>query len=221
MERPRIALIHATPISMDPIKAAFASGWPEAETLNILDDSLAVDRAKVEDLTPALYERFRTLTRYAKSIGSNAVLYTCSAFGAAIAASAKESDIPVLKPNEAMFEAAIRKGGRIAMIYTFSPSRPGMEQEFREEAERINPAATITSFLAPGAVEAVRAGDDATHNRLVAEQAAKLDGFDAIVLAHFSTSRALAAVQAVTRIPVLTAPGAAVEKLRGLLKAGR
>ena len=93
-----------------------------------------------------------------------------------------------------------------------------MEQEFREEAERLNPAASIASFLVPGAIEAMRAGDAATHNRLVAEAAAGLEGFDAIALAHFSTSRARSAVQAVTDIPVLTSPDAAVEKLRHLLE---
>ncbi|WP_237684186.1 aspartate/glutamate racemase family protein [Pseudaminobacter soli (ex Zhang et al. 2022)] len=94
----------------------------------------------------------------------------------------------------------------------------GMEQEFREEAERVNPSATITSFLVQGAIEAIRAGDSATHDRLVSEAAGKLEGIDAITLAHFSTSRARAAVEAVTSIPVLTSPDAAVQKLRRLLK---
>lgn len=216
-ERPRIALIHATPIAMDPIRASFESGWPEAETVNLLDDSLSLDLSKWGSLTEPLIDRFVELTRYARTIGSAAVLFTCSAFGKAIERAAALSDIPVLKPNEAMFEAAIRKGGRTAMLYTFPPAREGMELEFREEAERINPAATITSFFVPGAIEAVRSGDAARHNQLVAEEAAKLTGFDAITLAHFSTARALTAVQRVTKIPVLTSPDAAVSKLRGLL----
>ncbi|MDY8109879.1 hypothetical protein U0C82_12085 [Fulvimarina sp. 2208YS6-2-32] len=43
--RLRIALIHATPIAVDPIRQAFASGSADAETVNILDDSLSLDRA--------------------------------------------------------------------------------------------------------------------------------------------------------------------------------
>ncbi|MEZ2128759.1 MULTISPECIES: aspartate/glutamate racemase family protein [unclassified Sinorhizobium] len=215
--QPRIALIHATTIAMDPIAHAFAGTWPEADTVNILEDSLSPDRAKQVEITDGLTSRIVALTKYARMIGSDAVLFTCSAFGRAIEYAATTVDVPVLKPNEAMFEAAIQKGGRIAMLYTFPPAREGMEVEFREEAQHLNPSAEITSILVEGAIEAVHAGDAETHNRLVADAAARLDGFNAITLAHFSTARALTAVQAVTDILVLTSPDAAIAKLRRLL----
>ncbi|GCA52973.1 aspartate/glutamate racemase family protein (plasmid) [Sinorhizobium meliloti] len=215
--QPRIALIHATPIAMDPIKAAFDKAWPDAGRVNILEDSLSPDRARDGAVTEQMTDRIVALARYARMIGSDAVLFTCSSFGTAIERAASTLDIPVLKPNEAMFETAIRKGGRTAMLYTFPPAREGMEAEFREEAARVDPSAEIESFLVEGAIGAVRAGDEATHNRLVAEAAARLEGFDAITLAHFSTARAFQAVQAVTTIPVLNSPDAAVAKLRRLL----
>ncbi|MEK1930530.1 MAG: aspartate/glutamate racemase family protein [Pararhizobium sp.] len=219
MNSPRIALIHATPIAIDPIKAAFALHWPVAEPINILEDSLSPDRAKVTEITDDLTDRIVALTKYARSAGCKAVLFTCSAFGRAIEHAASTVDVPVLKPNEAMFEAAILKGGRTAMLYTFPPAREGMEVEFREEAARINPTAEIASVLVEGAIEAVRTGDVETHNRLVAAAAAKLRGFDAITLAHFSTARALRSVQDVTDIPVLSSPDAAVAKLKRLLNS--
>ena len=218
-KQPRITLIHATPIAMEPIRLAFADAWPDADVVNLLEDSLSPDRAKSADITEALAARIAALAHYGKQIGSDAVLFTCSAFGRAIEAAAATLDIPVLKPNEAMFEAAIRKGGRTAMLYTFPPAREGMEAEFREEAARIDPAAIIESVLVEGAIDAVRAGDAETHNRLVAEAAARLEGFDSIALAHFSTARAVPAVRAVTDIPVLSSPGAAIDKLRRLLGA--
>ena len=41
----RIALIHATPAAVGPIKDAFAEAWPEPDLVNLLDDSLSRDRA--------------------------------------------------------------------------------------------------------------------------------------------------------------------------------
>ena len=69
----------------------------------------------------------------------------------------------------------------------------------------------------PAARDALNTGDAETHNRLLAERVCELAGCDAVMLAHFSTSRAARAVQAKVSVPVLTAPEAAVAKLRGLV----
>ncbi|TKV70534.1 aspartate/glutamate racemase family protein [Rhizobium sp. AU243] len=214
---PRIALIHATPIAMEPIQASFKASWPDAHLVNLLEDSLSPDRAAVQEITPELDDRIFRLADYAYRSGCAAVLFTCSAFGSSIEAAAGRLPIPVLKPNEAMFEAAIAQGGRTAMIYTFPPARDGMEAEFHEEAARLNPSATIRSYLAEGAIEAARKGDTETHNRLVSEVAANLENFDAIMLGHFSTARAINSVRAVSSIPVFSSPDAAVEKLQRIL----
>lgn len=213
---PRIGLIHATPVAIDPIQKAMAALWPSAEVVNVLDDSLSVDRARGMD-EASMSERILTLTRYAETIGCHAILFTCSAFSGPIERAASLASVPVLKPNEAMFSTAIRKGGKIAMLYTFVPARAGMEQEFRVEADRTNPSATLSSFLVEGAMDALRGGDAEHHNRLVAEAGARIHGFDAITLAHFSTSRAREAVEAVTDIPVLTSPDTAIGMLKDLL----
>lgn len=66
---------------------------------------------------------------------------------------------------------------------------------------------------------ALRRGDGETHDRLLAERAGALAHCDAVLLAHFSTSRAAAAVRGAVRVPVLTSPQAAVAQLRRLLGA--
>lgn len=216
--KPRIALIHATPVAVAPIQAAFAELWPQAEPAGVLDDTLAIDRAKSEAITPAIAGRIMDLARYGLSLGADAVLFTCSAFGSAIEAAARELPIPVLKPNEAMFEEALQRGSRIGMVATFAPAVAMMEQEFAEAAAAIRPGATLTTNLAQGAIEALRSGDDATHNELVARQAVALADCDAVILAHFSTSRALAACRERLPIPILSSPDAAVRKLRRLIE---
>jgi Asp/Glu/hydantoin racemase len=222
MKRPRIALIHAVHPAIAPIRAAFASDWPEAEAISLLDDSLSIDRAKDAGVTPAMMQRFTDLTDYIIRQGADAILFTCSAFGPAIEHEARTRRLPILKPNEAMFDAAFATGTHsgplhVGMIATFGPSVSTMEAEFAEESARRKLGAKITTVLVPAARQALDAGDLDAHNRLVADAVQKLGAVDAIMLAHFSTAPAAAAVRAVATVPVLTAPNAAVAALKARL----
>ncbi len=221
MPGPRIVLIHATPVAMVPIHDAMQAGWPDADVVNILDDSLSPDRARTPDLTEAMSSRFADLTRYGQAIGAAGILVTCSAFGPAIARAAAALPIPVLKPNEAMFRAAFGHGLRIGMLATFAPSIVTMQLEFAEEADAAASGATLRTVLVDGAMAALREGDVDAHNRLVAEAAGRLTECDAIMLAHFSTSRAADLCRERTAIPILTAPGSAVALMKTMVVASR
>lgn len=217
--RPRLALIHATRVAIDPIEKAAKELWPDAETISILEEGLSVDRAVTAELTIELRERILRLSRYAELAKSDGVLFTCSAFGSAIESAANRSQIPVMKPNEAMFEAAFRYGDRVAMIYTFDPAAKGMEQEYREAAIARGRSARLVSFFAPKALEAKREGDAETHDRLVAETAASIKDADVILLAQFSMASAAALARTKTDIPVLTSPHAAITEMRNRIEA--
>lgn len=218
---PRIVLYHATPVAMDPVKASMARLWPEAEAVNLLDDGLTIDRAKEgSQLSEGLIERFLDFGRYAHRIGADGILVTCSAFGPAIDRMAEELSIPVLKPNEAMFREAIAAGGRIGMLATFKPAISTMSDEFEQFVSEIGAKATLDTIVVDDAIDLLRKGDADSHNRLVAKRAPELGTHDAIMLAHFSTSRAAEAVRAVVGVPVLSAPDAAVIRMRGLISGG-
>lgn len=221
MTAPRIALIHAVAVAMPPVHAAFATLWPEARLSNLLEDSLSPDRAAEGELTPAMSARIVALARYAAESGADGILFTCSAFGPAIEAAARRlAPIPVLKPNQAMFDEGLTAGRRIGMVATFGPSCATMEAEFAEAAEAAGRRdVRLETVLVAEAMAALRAGDGAAHDRLVAEAARRLSHCDAVMLAHFSTSRALEATRAALggAAHVLAAPEAALRALRAAL----
>lgn len=216
MTDPRIALIHATPLSMAPIEAAFAAAWPQARLAHLLDGSLSQDLAREGALTASMTERFRTLGRYVAGCGAQAILFTCSAFGACIeAVAAEHAPMPVLKPNEAMIEAARGYGNRIGLVATFTPTFASMLPEFAAAL----PHATIVTAHAEGAMEALAAGDGATHDARIAQAARTLADCDAVALAQFSMARAQDAAAAACGRPVLTTPDTAVAALKARLEA--
>ncbi len=200
---------------MAPVAAAFASHWPQARCVNLLDDALPADLQAAGQLSPALFTRIAALAEQAMATGAHGALFTCSAFGPAIQAVAARSTVPVLKPNQAMFSAALRGGAQcIGMLATFAPAAASMEQEFVQAAREAGSNATLETVCVPEALAAARGGSIEQHHQLLARAAPRLAHCDAVLLAHFSTSTALAAVQAVLAQPVFSAPDAAVAELK-------
>ena len=88
----RIQLIHAVTAAQAPIHEAFSRLWPEARPVDLADTSLAADIADLSEagdlngdaLADAFTGRMAALIGYGVDTGASAVLFTCSAFGAAI-----------------------------------------------------------------------------------------------------------------------------------------
>lgn len=213
----RIVLIHATAVSFAPIGAAFKARWPEADTVNLLDDSLSRDLNSGTVDYRRIEARILGLGKYGVQIGASAILFTCSAFGQAIDKAKTQLPMPVLKPNEAMFEEAIRCGGKIGMIATFRPSIPALEREFNEMAQQQHAPVQLESLLVEDAMKALGRGDLETHNRLIREASTVFAGYETVMLAQFSASQAAGEVEAELGCTVLTSPLSAVTKLHGLI----
>jgi hypothetical protein len=213
----RIALIHATTLAVDPVNRAFDRLWPAAVRMNLMDDSLSADLARDGRLTDAMTQRFVRLAVYARDCGCDAILFTCSAFGPAIEAAGAACGLPTLKPNQAMFEQAVADGGRAALVATFEPSIAPMRDEFFALCRSAGRPATLQTRVVPGAMQALAAGDRATHDAAVARDVAELRDVELVLLAQFSMADAAATVQAATGARVLTSPDCAVQALRRVL----
>ncbi|MDO4906003.1 MAG: aspartate/glutamate racemase family protein [Lautropia sp.] len=222
---PRITLIHAVTHSIAPINTQMERLWPEATRTNLLDDSLSVDLARVKrGFDETMFTRFRELADYAKSTGTNGILFTCSAFGPYVDAVAKHlAPMPVLKPNEAMIADAVallkKPGttgyqGKLGLMSTFDLALESMPAEF--------PAGfPLLPQMVDGALHALNQGDTATHDHLIANAARQLAqrGCTALALAQFSMARAKDVAQNASGLPVLTTPASAVAMLRRRLSS--
>jgi len=219
---PRIALIHALRESVNPIVTAFAHNWPEARIFNVLDDSLSSDLAEEGRLTSSIIDRFISLGRYARRAGvngrgSDAILFTCSAFGPAIAAVKEDLDIPVLSPNEAAFEEALQVGAKIGLMVTFQPSMNALTRELLDAADARGMRVEVVPVHVDGALAALQAGDAVRHDKLIGEACRGLGSVDCVVLGQFSMARAASALQVNAPCPIITTPDSAVLRLRAIL----
>ncbi len=213
---PRIALIHATALAVDPIAAAFARHWPQAVRMNLLDDSLSADHALAGGLLSVqMTQRFVTLAQYAKGTGASGILFTCSAFGPAIEAAGAAVGLPTLKPNEAMFEEALaltaQGPAKIGLVATFAASIPPMSAELQALAAARGRSIELHTVFVPEAMQDLAEGRASMHHAKVAAAAARaLQGCAVVMLAQFSMAAALPATQALLGGQVLSSPDCAV-----------
>ncbi|MCY3825280.1 MAG: aspartate/glutamate racemase family protein, partial [Nitrospinae bacterium] len=212
-----IGVVHATRVAVSPIEAAFECHWPEAEVIQLLDESLSRDLDRIGHLTPAINERVESLAAFAHRGGAQAILYSCSAFGPAIEAVQEKLPIPILKPNQAMLDEALALGGRIRVLATFRPSGPSIRRELEALAAQRKVDLDIEDSYAAGALDALHAGDGSTHDALIAEAAVDGQQADAVLLAQFSMARARDEVSRRVDARVLSSPDSARTALSGLL----
>lgn len=219
---PRIALIHALEESVAPIRSAFAEAWAEASTFDLLETSLAPDRALAGRCDDSIMARFKTLSRYAAGTtgvggATKAILFTCSAFGPAIDSVKADLRMPVFKPTEAAFTEALSLGSKIGLCVTFEPSLQSLVAELQHMASENS--VEIKPVLAAGALSALKAGDLGEHDELVLRACANLTDVDVIVLGQFSLARAAEPLRRLTDVPIITTPHSAVRSLRARLLA--
>jgi aspartate/glutamate racemase len=212
---PRIALIHAIAHAVDPINEALKRDWPQAVRMNLLDDSLSADlAANGRGQDAVMHQRFARLAQYAVDCGSDAILFTCSAFGTCIeAVAAQHPRMVVLKPNEAMVEDAAATGQRVGLVATFAPTLVSMPPEFPKQV-------VLDTAMVEGAMAALNAGNGEQHDALIAQAAEQLaaKGCRVIALAQFSMARAAALVERRTGLVVITPVSSAVAKLQRVLQ---
>ncbi|MEE8351128.1 MAG: aspartate/glutamate racemase family protein [Rhodospirillales bacterium] len=199
-----IQLIHAVTAAKAPIHDAFDRLWPVARVEDLEDLSLPGDLAAAGSLTEAFTSRMAELIDQGVRAGADAVLFTCSAFAAAIDAAKEGVTIPVLKPDEAMIERALSLGTHIGGLATFEPSIQSLTSELLAAAERQGTQPEITLR-------------HVTSDQIVSA-AAEMTDVDALLLAQFSMVGAKDDIADVPGRPVLTAPDEAVLKLKGILE---
>src|SRR6266550_4038716 len=145
----RIFLVHPYSPTMAPIDAAFKSGWPEAQTVNLLDESLYADVPADGTLAPSLYERVATLLHHCVKSGADGIVFTGTTFGPAIEAVRPHIKAPLLRAEEAM---AVIRGSLDAA------------------AERQGVTPRINELWVSGAKDALAAGGMEAHDQLIANE---------------------------------------------------
>ena len=221
-DAPVVGLIHATPLSVRPIRLAMADEFPEARPRNVLDDSLLSDLQAAGTLTDDLALRMRRLIEHLLADGVAAVQLACSGYAPLIDSMRAEIATPIRKPDEAMYADLAESGlQQVGIIATVEPALDLAVSQLEDQAAARDVHIDIRGACRPEAMAAAQAGDDDTLRDVIVEAAQALhsEGAEILALAQYSLSPVADAVAEATGLPVRTGPHAAVRYLRDLLSS--
>ena len=132
--------------------------------------------------------------------------------------------MPTLKPNEAMFEDALRAALNanqndaevlnIGLVATFAASIVSMSEEFNALTAGLERKVKLHSLFVPNAMDALARGHAEEHHRLIAEGVQTMPACDVVMLAQFSMAAAQTLAQTKTNTSILTSPECAVLALQ-------
>lgn len=212
----RVAMIHAVAGSIEPTKLAFHDEFPDAELVNVMDDSLLTDFG--ENLTPKLRRRMSQLICYCAEHGADAVGLACSVYAPVVELARDLVDIPVLSSYEAVMDEAVGCGSRIGIIASVPATVRDSEFYLRKAADRRGMTVEPVPLLDQDLMRLMDiAGQKEFHQRLADHLQRMAPNVDAVLLSQFSMATALAHLREITDVPVLSAPHSSARRLRELL----
>lgn len=217
---PNLALLHTSPTLTPLFSALCAEQMPGTPIFHLVDESLIKDTIRHGHLRRLTMRRLLALVESAQQSGAAAVLVTCSSIGPAVALAQQLFDIPVIRIDEAMAEAAVTHGQRIGVMATLRTTLEPTLDLLRAKAAAASREVEFVPSLCDGAFEAVLAGDTATHDRiLTAALLEDMQGVDLVVLAQASMARVVQAMPPGTlAMPVLSSPELAVRQAKQVLQ---
>lgn len=215
----RIACIHTVYSVIDSFTRQLREGIPGDYKIHTLyDDFLATDPADTGKFSSINHQRLRLDMEACALTGADVIVVSCSTLSPSVRMLRGEFNVPVVAIDDAMVQAAVTCGKRIGLLATANSTVSPSASALRAVAETMGKEIELQILCNEAAITALKAGDQATHDRLVLEMADQLQPCDAIVLAQASMAHMEGPVAAHTGLPTFSSPQRCVEQVRKILE---
>ena len=218
----KIAVIHATQNSIQPLADAAALINHEVKIINFLDETLLYRVNEKGRIDSVSLRNFLKIAMRAAESKPDGMIIACSIYCPYVSWVRQICDCPVIAIDQPMITEAVALGSRIGVLATTAASGPSAVKKLEEEAEKQGKTISTETKLLPKAMTALVSGDVTGHDRLIKKGAEKLieDGCDTIVLAQITMARAKYAMESLP-VKVLSSPASGIRELLKLLDDGR
>lgn len=220
---PKLAIIHTTPATIEPLKALAKDVLPGVTVLNFVDDSilpqLRDNGGNLNDVTDRLVQ----YAVFAQQVGANVILNACSSVGPVVDAMQAKVSLPVVRMDDAMATRAVTLGERIGVAATLATTLDPTLKLLQAKATQANnnrssPQVQFVPHLIDSAYEKLLAGNAQGHDEDLVQALTVLAAqTDVVVLAQASMARVVSHLPADQQDRFLTSPRLGMECVKAAL----
>jgi len=211
----KLAIIHTTPATVEPMKALASELLPGRELVNFVDDSILPQLAQNGANLAEVEERLIHYARFAEEVGADVILEACSSVGEVVSKMQAAVSVPIVRIDEAMAEEAVQRGTRLGLAATLPTTLGPTARLLKAKADAAGKQVEVTPLLIEGAYQRLMSGDREGHDNLLVEKLRELaHSVDVVVLAQASMARVLPGLSAAEQSKFMSSPRLAMERVK-------
>jgi len=215
----KLAIIHTTAVTIEPLGALAAEMLPGWQVINFLDDSILPQLRESGGDLKEVAGRWLQYARFAEEVGAAAILSACSSVGELVPRAREVVAVPVVRIDEAMAAHAVARGEKVGGAATVRTTLEPTLRLLRASATAAGRTVALEPLLVDAAFQRLAAGDREGHDHLLAAALEELAGRnDVVVLAQASMARVLPALPDSLQGRFLSSPRLAMEQVKRILE---
>ena len=193
---------------------------PDVVICDMLDTFLADDPARHGGVFSSENKlRFVHALESAQIAKPDVIVVTCNSLSPYLPGLKPFFSVPIIAIDDAMCNAALDRGGRIAVLATAESALESSLWKLRSLAGERGVDVTLRSFCNPDAIAALKKGDEETHNRLILRMAENVDSsFEAIVLVQASMAGMRDEVEKLSGVRTFASPELCQDEVKRFLE---
>ena len=217
----KVALIHTTINSMNPIINTFNKLDPTIELMNFLDEGLMYELKNNDKIEFYMLKRLISMAENAEKSGADGILLACSAFSPYVDNIKSFVSIPILSADMAMLEQVVNIGGKIGVLTTIEAARSTTLKLIKEIADKNKADVIVEGQIVDKAFDELKNGNKNEHDRLIQLKIKEFSSeYDVIVLAQMSMTSALENFELCNK-SVFSSPEISARKILEEIKEGK
>jgi hypothetical protein len=214
-----LAIIHTTPVTIEPLASLAAQYMPGCRIVNMMDDSILPQLAENGGSLEDVKERLCTYAVTAESLGADCILNACSSVGGIAAEMGNRVNVPVVRIDDAMAERAVERGRRIGVAATLATTLRPTLALLEAKAAEANKPVLFQPMLAETAYRRLIAGDKDGHDEQLIDALTDLAlNTDVVVLAQASMARVVSKLPEPLRERFMTSPALGMERVKQVME---